>query len=396
MSASEIYYDPYDYEIDANPHPVWRRMRDEAPLYRNERYGFWALSRFNDVYDASIDHETFSSAHTTVLELMDKPLEFAPMIFLDPPEHDQLRKLVGKAFTPRRIAQLEDRIRALCVGYLEPRVGSGGFDYIREFGARLPVMVISSLLGIPEADQEAVRKWTDATLHRDEGSVHLSAEGKRAQLELHGYFHDQIEARRKSPRDDMISDLLRAQMVLDDGRTRQLDDMELHGFFALLSAAGNETVARLLGWAAVTLARHPDQRRKLVNEPRLIPGAVEELLRYEAPSPVQARWVTRDVEYYGTVVPKDSKMLLLTGSAGRDEREYPDADRFDVERKIARHVSFGYGIHFCLGASLARMEGRIALEETLARFPAFEVVEDALEMVHTSTVRGYESVPIRL
>lgn len=392
MSAP--YYDPYDYAIDADPHAVWRHLRDEAPLYRNDRYDFWALSRFADVYEASVDWKTYSSARGTVLELIDKLPEPRSMIFQDPPEHEALRKLVSRAFSPRRIAALETRIRELVVGYLDSVVGSGGFDYVADFGARLPAMVIGSMLGVPREDQEQVRRWTDEVLHRDPDETAPSPRIKAVQRELWGYFWRYIQERRSQPRDDMMTDLLEAEIVADDGGRRRLSDPEVLTFIALLSGAGNETVARLLGWAGFVLARNPDERTKLVANPGLIPNAVEELLRYEAPSPVQARIVMRNVTLHGSTVPAGARMLLLTGSAGRDEREYDEPDAFRVERKLDRHVSFGYGIHFCLGASLARLEGRIALEETLRRFPAWTVDEAKAAMVHTSTVRGWAKLPI--
>ncbi|KAA0235866.1 MAG: putative cytochrome P450 123 [Acidimicrobiales bacterium] len=397
MTATEILYDPYDYAIDADPYPVWKRLRDEAPLYYNEQYDFWALSRFGDVHSAHLDHETFSSAHGTVIEMMtDEPGESSLMIFMDPPAHNQLRKLVSRAFTPRRVNRLEGRIRQLCAGYLDPHLGADGFDYVADFGARLPVMVISSLLGIPEEDQDWLREMSDLMLHREPGETGPSPEAVAAVGDLLSYWQDHIDRRRAEPVEDIMSELVHSEMELGDGTTRPLDDGELHSFIGLLSAAGNETVARLLGFAATTLARNPDQREHLVEDASLIPNAVEELLRYEAPSPIQARWVTRDVELHDVVVPRGSKITLLTGSAGRDDREFDEPDRFDVNRRIERHLSFGYGVHYCLGASLARLEGRVALEETLRRFPVWDIDEDALEMVHTSTVRGYARVPIGL
>lgn len=393
--TSELYYDPYDYEIDANPHPIWQRLREEAPLYYNEKLDFYALSRFDDVWDASVDHETFSSAHGTVLEVISDNVNYGPMmIWLDPPDHTQLRKLVGGAFTPRRMRSLEDRIRELCANYLDPLVSQGNFDFVEDFGARLPVMVIGALLGLPADQQEQVRAWTDSLLHIEPGETQLNVNSQDASKNLRDLFQREITARRKSPRDDLMSDLLASEIELPDGSRRRLNDEELHAFVALLSGAGNETVARLLGWAGVVLARYPDQRARLVEDPSLIPGGIEELLRFEAPSPIQARYVTQPVVLHGQEVPAGAKMALMTGSAGRDPREYPDPDTFDVGRTFSRHVAFGFGIHFCLGASLARMEGRVALEEALLRFPRWEIDEQRLEMVHTSTVRGYARVPI--
>ena len=398
ISAGELYFDPYDYAIDADPHPIWRRMRDEAPLYRNDQYDFYALSRFDDVLAASTDAETYSSAWGTVLEMMqDEPsIDGAMMIWLDPPAHTRLRKLVSRAFSPQRIAALEDEIRRIAAGYLDRYVGSRGFDYVADFGAKLPMMVIGAMLGVPEEDRDDIRVWTDESLHREPGEIDVSERLVNIHSRLWGYFGRYVQERRSHPKDDMMTDLIEAEIVDANGAVRRLDDTELIAFIGLLSGAGNETVARLIGWAGTILASFPEERRKLVDDPRKIPNAVEELLRFEAPSPVQARRVTRDAEWYGKLVPEGSKMVLLTGSAGRDERRYPDPDRFDVDRQLERHVSFGYGIHFCLGASLARLEGRVALEETLRRFPRWEVDHDSAEMVHTSTVRGWAKLPIVL
>ncbi len=395
--SEPLVYDPFDYEIDRDPHPTWRRMRDEAPLYRNEEHDFWALSRFQDVMEASIDTATYSSAYGTVLDLMmDEPGQSPMMIFQDPPEHTRLRKLVSRAFSPRRISMLESRIREIARSYLDPQVGGSGFDFVADFGAKLPVMVIGSMLGVPVEHQDHIRELTDQLLHRDEGEIDSSARVAKVSAELFGYFADYIAERRRHPRDDMMTDLVQAEIELEDGSLRRMSDEQILAFISLLSGAGNETVARLIGWTGLLLARHPDERAKLVERPELIPNAVEELLRYEAPSPVQARRVMRDAGWHGERLPEGATLLLLTGSAGRDERQYPEPDAFRVERVIDRHVSLGFGAHFCLGASLARLEGRVAIEETLRSFPVWEVDETACEMVHTSTVRGYARLPIRL
>ncbi len=393
----EIYYDPYDYEIDADPHPLWKRMRDEAPLYRNDSYGFWALSRFDDVLQASKDHAIYSSARGTVLEMIDKLPAAKPMIFHDRPEHGNLRGLMSRAFSPTRIAALEPMIRKIVVDLLSPLEDRDGFDYVADFGAKVPMMVISTMLGIPEQDREQIRIWTDQRLHRGEGEKELPRERVEAIMQqFHGYLARYVTERRAAPRDDMMSDLIEAEVKNADGSRRTLTDPEILSFIGLLSGAGNETVARLLGNAGAILAQNPAQRQKLVQQPGLIPNAVEELLRYEAPSPVQARTLTREVQWYGQTLPAGDIVLLLTGSAGRDERAYVDPDIFDVERKIDRHVSLGQGIHFCLGAALARLEGKVALEETLNRFPSWEVDWNNSERVHTSTVRGFSKLPVRI
>jgi cytochrome P450 len=398
MATVDFVYDPYDYAIDADPHPVWKRLRDEAPVYFNAEHGFYALSRFDDVLAAHLDPVTFSSAHTTVLEMMTPDVaEFAQsfMIFMDPPSHTRYRKLVSRAFTPRHMAALEPRIRDLAAGFLDEFVDADGFDFVADFGARLPVISISALLGAPREDEAMLREWSDATLHIEPGEM-IGTRMNDITREIRAYWQAHIDERRKRPRDDIMSELIAAELEETDGSTRHLTDDELHGFYGLLSGAGNETVARFLGWAATGLDEFPDARAAMVADRTIIPNAVEEILRWEAPSAIQGRWVTHPVELHGTTIPKDSKVALLTGAANRDERMFPDPDRIDPRRNIARHVAFGYGIHFCLGAALARLEGRIALEETLARFPTWEVDRDRCEMVHTSTVRGYAKVPISI
>ncbi|PQD98421.1 cytochrome P450 [Mycobacterium sp. EPG1] len=398
MTTAELRWDPFDRALHAEPYSVWKRMRDEAPVYYNPEYDFYALSRFDDVMDASLDTESFSSEHGITLDMI-TPDPWEPpkaMIMMDPPDHTYMRKMVNRTFFRSRIAQLEDRIRELCRGYLEPHVGADGFDYVRDFSAKLPVMVISSLLGFPEQDHDNLREWTDAQMHRDEGNPERTAVGDEASANLFAYYRRQIELRRTHRAHDIVSDLMDSDLVTPDVAPRRLDDGEVLFFIAMINVAGNETVARLLGWAALTLARNPDQRAKLVQDPGLIGGAVEELLRYDAPSPIQGRFTLRDTEYHDTVIPAGKKVALLTGSAGRDERQYDRADTFDVTRKGIRHISFGHGSHFCLGAALARLEARVALEETLKRFPEWTVDESLVEFVHTNSVRGPASVPIAL
>jgi cytochrome P450 len=394
----DLYWDPFDPDIDTDPYGMWRRLRNEAPLYRNDRYEFWALSRYDDVNAAHRDPKTFLSGRGTVLELMGAELDrlAGMIIFMDPPQHETMRALVSRAFTPRRMAALEERIRDVCRQYLDPQVGGSGFDYLQEFGAQLPSRIISSLLGVSEADRPRVLELIDTIFYIEPGVGMVNDVSLQAQVELMAYIQDALEDRRKSPRDDLLTALVQAELAQDGDGSRRLTNEEAGGFANLLISAGTETVARLLGWTAVVLAANPDQRSELVADPSLIPQAIEELLRYEAPSPVQGRWTSRDVELHGERVPRDSKVLLLTGSAGRDERVYSDPDRFDIHRRSDQHVSFGCGPHFCLGAALARLEGRIAIEETLARFPRWEVDYDRAVRLHTSTVRGYKQVPIVL
>lgn len=392
----EPYWDPFDTEIDDDPYPVWAHLRDEAPVYHNEKFDFYALSRFADVEWASKQPVLFSSAHGTVLEIM-AAKEYradAMIIFLDPPEHTELRALVSRAFTPRRVSALEDRVRELCVAFFDAQEGKNGFDFVQDFAAKLPAMVIASLLGVPIEDQHHVHELIDTLFHIEPDVGMMNEIAFKAGNELRDYLIGQLEERDRSPRDDMLTDLRTVEVKSADGGTRRLSIDQSAQFANLLISAGTETVARLLGFAAVVLDAHPDQRAELVADPSLVPNAVEELLRYEAPSPVQGRWTTDDVEMHGTVIPKDSKVLLLTGAAGRDSRKYPDGERFDIHRNFDHHVAFGYGIHFCLGAALARLEGRVGIEETLKRFPEWQVDHANAKRLHTSTVRGWVSVPI--
>ncbi|MDG2028776.1 MAG: cytochrome P450 [Acidimicrobiales bacterium] len=393
-SRGTPYWDPYDDDLRRSPYAAWQGLRDDAPLYYNERYDFFALSRFEDVMEASLDASTFSSAKGVTLDTIGTERELASMIELDPPHHDVLRRVVGRWFTPRAIGHLEQRIRTLCAGYLDPLVGRERFDIVGEFTARLPVMVISSLLGFPEEDHDNLRIWSDAQVHREDGEEERSAEALADSDKLHGYYWNTIVERRANPQNDMVSELIAAEMEDLDGTVRGLSDIETMAMIMLISIAGNETVARLLGSSAVVLSNWPDERRRLVEDPSLCDNAVDEMLRFEAPSPTQGRYVARAVELHGQVVPEGSKMLLLTGAAGRDERHYERAHEFDAGRRIDRHLSLGYGAHYCLGAALARLEGRIGLEEMLARFPEFHVEPDDVEYVKTNTVRGPAMCPV--
>jgi cytochrome P450 len=393
----DLRWDPFDESLKDDPHPVWKRLRDEAPAYYNDQYQFWALSRFEDVERAHRDPQRYSSAHSTVLEAMTEEAHTeGMMIFLDPPEHTALRRLVSKAFTPRRVAELDHEIRTLCAGLLDAQQGADSFDYVQDFGARVPATVIAMLLGVPPSDREDVRHHIDGLFHLEPGVGMANAASLESGAWLFDYLGQQIEERRQKPQDDMLTDLVQAEVLGSGGVPRRLTPEECTEFGILIISAGTETVARLLGWAGLILADHPEQLTALVQDPSLIPNAVEELLRYESPSPVQGRWLTEEVELHGHRIPANSKLLLLTGSAGRDERVYPEADQFDIRRKFRLHVAFGYGIHFCLGAALARMEGKIALEETFKRYKTWTVDKERSVPLHTSTVRGYQKLPIRV
>lgn len=394
-TESELWYDPGDFDVDPNSYETWRRMRDEQPVYWNEQLQFFALSRFDDVWEAYHDTGTFSSTHGVNLEFFVRPSEVASIIFMDPPEHEVMRKLVSRAFTPRRINDLEGHTTELVNGYLDQFVGSRGFDFVEDFGARLAPMMIGHMLGVPEDERDMVRRWFDDVTHREPGQTRPSTRSVMARVAMRRYASALVTERRARPRDDMISVLSEAEMD-ESGELRQLTDDEIVNFVLVLAGAGVETVARSIGWAAVTLARHPDQRQLLVDDPTLVPNAIEELLRYEAPAPAVGRWTVRPFEAHGVKVPVDSKVMLVISAANRDPREFVDPDRFDVRRSMKRHLTFGYGAHFCIGAALARMETRVALAGVLSRFPTWEIDESELVPVQSNTVRGFSSVPVHL
>jgi cytochrome P450 len=392
MTAPGAYYDPYDFEIDADPYPVWKRLRDEAPLYFNEKYEFFALSRYDDVEKGLNEWQTYSSAQGSVLELIKAKVEMPPgmFIFEDPPDHDLHRGLLSRVFTPRRLAAIEPQVRAYAARTLDPLVGQGGFDFIADLGTEIPMRTIGMLLGIPEEDQVALREQLDDGLRLEDGVMPEVTTRDSASTNYAAY----IDWRAENPSDDLMTELLTAEFTDEHGTVRTLTRDEVLGYIGLLAGAGNETTTRLIGWAAKLLADHPDQRKNMAENFELIPNAIEECLRYEPPSPVQARLLTKDVEHHGQSVPEGSIVLLLNASANRDERQFTDPDRFDIQRKTQRHLSFGYGLHFCLGAHLARLEARVALEEVLRRFPVWEIDEANAVQARTSTVRGWEKLPV--
>jgi cytochrome P450 len=389
----ELKYDPYDVMINADPYPVWRRLREEAPLYFNEEHNFYALSRHHDVEQALVNWETFSSARGAILELIQAGVDIPPgiVIFEDPPIHDVHRGLLSRVFTPKKMAALEPQIRDLCAESLDPLVGAGELDLIADLGAQMPMRVIGMLLGIPEQDQETVRDRSDANLRVEEGEKMQFGDGLEIGTDR---FAEYIDWRAEHPSDDLMTELLTAEFEDETGTVRRLTREEVLMYVSVVAGAGNETTTRLIGWAGKVLSDNPDARHALVDDPSLIPNAIEELLRYEPPAPHVARSVTKDVEYHGQTVPEGSVMLLLMGSANRDDRRFPDGDRFDVHRPAKGHISFGFGLHFCLGAALARLEGRVALEEVLRRFPDWTVDGERARLSPTSTVRGWETLPV--
>ncbi|SHN24185.1 cytochrome P450 [Cryptosporangium aurantiacum] len=392
--AAEVRYDPYDVDIDDNPYPTWKRLRDQAPLYRNEEHDFFALSRWDDVKPALADWKTYRSGRGTVLEIIRADVEIPPgiLLFEDPPLHDAHRALLSRVFTPRRMLDLEPLVREYCTSALDALVERDEFDIVGEFGIEIPLRTMGFLFGIPHADQLAYRRRTDDALATDGTPISFD---QSSFDEVLGALADYVDWRSDNPGDDLMTELLNAQVDQPDGTRRPLTREEVITYASMVAGAGNETATRLIGFTMQLLAQHPGQRRLLVDNPSLIPNAIEEILRLEAPSPVQARYVQRDVEVHGTTVPEGSTMLLLNGAANRDERHFSRPDTFDVHRAEGPHISFGYGLHFCLGAALARLEGRVALEEILRRWRGWDVDTDRGAMAHTASVRGWGYLPVR-
>lgn len=389
----DVYYDPYDVELNADPYPMFKRLREEQPLYYNDTHDFFALTRFDDVNTGLLDHATYSSARGAILELIkaDIPIPRGVLLFEDPPVHDIHRGLLSRMFTPRKIAALEEKIRQFCAESLDPLVGTGRLDFVADLGAQMPMRTIGMLLGIPEKDQEAIRDFANDQMRTEEGQPMKAASEGLASGEM---FEAYIDWRAQHPSDDIMTELLQVEFEDETGAIRKLTREELLTYVNVVAGAGNETTTRLIGWAGKVLAEHPDQRRELVDNPKLVPGAIEELLRFEPPAPHVARYVTRDVEVHGRVVPEGSVMMMLIGAANRDHRQYPpDGDVFDIHRNARQHLTFSVGTHYCLGSALARLEGRVALEEILKRFPEWHIDSAAAKLSPTSTVRGWETLP---
>jgi cytochrome P450 len=370
-----VHYDPFSYEIHENPYPVYKRLRDEAPAYFDAEHGFWALSRYDDVRTALLDHATYCSGQGFTLEDIG---DFAlPMLLgMDPPDHTRLRATINRALTPRRVAALEQPVRELACELLGGIAPQGRGDIIADFAAILPMAVIARMLGVPAADQGRLRSLSDAMLHRDDSVIYA-------------YFDGLLAARGTDDAEDLLSLLLAAE------QRGEISHTEILGFCFLLIIAGNETTTKLIGNMVCELDRHFDQRQRLLRDPMLVPNAVEEVLRYASSTHMMARTLTRDVELHGRRMEKGRKVAVILASANRDERRWPDPDVFDVGRDTSEHLAFGFGIHHCIGAALARLEGRVALAEILAHVPDFRVERDALERAHSGNVIGFTKVPVR-
>jgi cytochrome P450 len=385
-TADDLLYDPSSRELAQDPWPTFKRLRDEAPLYHRDDQDFYALSRFEDVERAHVDRETFISGRGGTLGILraDFDIPKGTIIFEDPPTHTIHRSLLSRMFTPRRVAGLEQEIRDLCAGLLDPCVEQGRFDWVADLGNVMPTMVVGMLIGIPEEDRTAVRDFYDRqrTEHID-GQHALGGE----------IFSDYIDWRVEHPSDDIMTQLLNVEFEDETGATRRLTREELLAYVNIVAAAGNDTTRRLIGWTGKLLGQHPDQRRMVTQDRDLVTSTVEEVLRFEPPPLQSCRYVARDTEWYGEIVPEGSFMALLIASANRDERRIEDPDTFDVTRKPGQMFTFGFGGHYCIGQALARLQGRIALEEVLDRFPEWEIDWEGAEFAFDGDLRGWDRMP---
>jgi cytochrome P450 len=386
-----VHWDPYNQTYFANPYPVFRRLREEAPLYHNKELGFYALSRYDDCVTVLGDRDTYISGKGGVLEMINLKIQYPSAMFIyeDAPQHTIHRGLLTRVFTPKRMAALEPQIRKFCADALDPLIGADKIDFVFHLGSEMPMRVIGMLLGVPEADQKAAQKRVEESMStvpgqplENIGAGFLGAE-----------YGDYIDWRMKNPADDLMTDLINWEYEDANGEKRKLTRAEILVLVSLLFGAGNETTNRTIGWTAKLLSEHPDQRAEINANRALVPQAIEEVLRLESPGPYIGRVNSKDVEFYGVKIPAGSPVLAIVAAGNHDDRKFENGDTFNIHRERLPHLTFGYGFHNCLGNALARVEGRIALEEILDRFPHWQVDMANAKLSSTATVRGWETLP---
>jgi cytochrome P450 len=392
IEKSSAHWDPFNQTYFYDPYPVFKKLREEAPVYFNEEYEFYAVSRYEEAQMVLRDRDTFISRHGDVYEQIKNRVPMPKGIFIceDPPLHTMHRSVLTRIFTPKRMQALEPQIRAFCARTLDPLIGSGGFDFILDLGAVMPALAIGMLLGIPESQLEIYKQHLDEKARELVLGKPMDAD---ASLLTGEHFADYVSWREQNPSDDAMTELLNVEFVDEMGTSRRLTKGEILVFTNLLFGAGNDTTNKLIGWMGKELAEHPDQRRDIVENRALIPQAIEELLRFQSPGPSVARYVAKDTEILGVKVPEGAIMLSLVASGNRDESKFADGDTFNIHRERVPHLAFGFGFHNCLGNALARVEGRAALDEVLNRFPEWEVDLDNAIMRPSTTVRGWDKLP---
>lgn len=381
-------YSPYSHEVHHDPYPFYKALRDEAPVHYDADGDFYVLSRFDDVQMAMRDFKRFSSHEGVALEA-DAAQGYPMVITMMPPKHTHTRKVISRVLTPDHVKALEPMTREKAIKLIEPYLATGSFDTVANFGCYLPMYVIGTMLGIPEADHDQIRVWTDNLLEREDGVMKMPPIVAESYLNMAVYFEDFVKHREKHLSDDLLSQILRAKQA------GEITHEEVIGFLMILGIAGNETTTKLIGNMTVTLAKHPDARAACVADPALIGKAVEETMRMEGSSQLIGRVTTEDVTLHGVTIPKGKRVAMLLVSANRDERKFENPDAFDLARSNREHLGFGFGIHSCVGAAMARMEGRVAFEELLRAMPDYEVQTAQLQRMHSANVRGYTHVPVR-
>jgi cytochrome P450 len=401
--ADTVTFDPFSREYFDDPTEMYQHLIEHDPVHWSEKYGFWALSRWEDVADASKDWATFSSAYGPTIEQITthERVTMESIIMIDPPRHDRLRGLVSRVFTPKAVGALEPMVREVISDYFDALGDRTSFDVVQDVSGPFPVEIISRMLGVPDADRQQIRHWLDIALTREEGEKGTTEKGMEAFIAMGTYFYELSVDKRAAveagkPSDDMFTGLVQAEYEGDDGELQRLDDVEIAGFASLLGGAGAETVTKLVGNAAVLFHRNSEQWQLVLDDHGRIPGAIEEILRFYPPSQYQGRYAVKEWTRHGVTIPANSPVVLLTGASTHDPRAYPDPERFDITREPKLALGFGYGVHSCLGAALARLEGRVAIEELAARYPKFRVLEDQLTRVQMSNVAGFASVPVEI
>ncbi|WP_029114699.1 cytochrome P450 [Mycobacterium sp. URHB0044] len=398
MTKPKLVFNPVSQEYFDNPYDVYKRMRDEAPIYYDEDEDFYALTRHEDVAAALKDYESFSSSRGCDLSMVrNGEVPQRSIIFMDPPDHRHMRSLLNKAFTPRAMQAQKDTVVEQIDRFLSA-VNPDEFDVVQDFSGPFPVEVITRMAGVPEDFRQQVRHWIDISLHREPGQIDLNETNMQANMDSGVYYYGLVQERRANPQDDMISRLIAAEIPGEDGQMRKLDDIEITGFTTLLGGAGAETVTKLVGSAVVVFAENPDQWQKLLDDRSKVPDAVEELLRYVGPVQYNVRYTLKDVEVPSGTIPAHKPVFLMNAAANLDPRAFTDADKFDIDRdrSEAQNLGLGYGIHSCLGAALARMESAVALEKLLDFMPRYEVDFDGLRKVHMQNVAGFSNVPVKV
>jgi cytochrome P450 len=392
-TGRDIYYDPFDLDIRRDPYPLYKRLRDEQPLYYNDRLNFFVVSRFEDVERGLVDRKSFSSSRGVTLGMIEVPdVEIPPGLFIaeDAPFHTMHRGVVSRVFTPKAMEALEPQVREFTAETLAVLVGSGGFDFVRDVGMIIPMQVISMLVGIPEKDQGKLRQMSEDAL---QSAYDPEAAPFAAMEAINQVFEEYIAWRSEHPSDDLLTQMLQLTFKDHTGTTRHLTHDEVLTYLNVIATGGSDTTTRLIGWTGSLLAQFPDQRQRLIDDPSLIPNAVNEILRFEPPPYHIARFALTDVEFEGGTVPEGAILVMLPGAANHDERHFPDPDTLDVGRKIDHMLSFGYGPHFCLGAALARLEGRVVIDELLKRFPEWDIDFDNARLTDGYMTRGWETLP---